>query len=106
MDSSKEQEEEAHAFLDRTTRPTRGKRMTKLLDEEIEEDELFWNQEALKDEENDVNYEEEQEVADEFDSDFDEDVRASLYFLNNFTFFSVMLNYAVHNPNFKLNNQK
>lgn len=40
-------------------------------------------------EENDVNYEEEQEVADEFDSDFDEDVRASLYFffLNNFTFF-------------------
>lgn len=46
-------------------------------------------------EENDVNYEEEQEVADEFDSDFDEDVRASLYFffLNNFTFFfSVMLN--------------
>lgn len=73
METSKEQEEEAHAFLDRTSRPTRGKRMNKLLDEEIEEDELFWNQEALKDEENDVNYEEEQEVADEFDSDFDED---------------------------------
>lgn len=47
--------------------------MTKLLDEEIEEDELFWNQEALKDEENDINYEAEPEVADEFDSDFDED---------------------------------
>ena len=25
-----------------------GYRMTKLLDEEIEEDELFWNQDALK----------------------------------------------------------
>ena len=49
METSKEQEEEAHAFLDRTSRPTRGKRMNKLLDEEIEEDELFWNQEALKD---------------------------------------------------------
>ena len=49
METSKEQDEEAHAFLDRTSRPTRGKRMNKLLDEEIEEDELFWNQEALKD---------------------------------------------------------
>ncbi|KAE8735708.1 SWR1 complex subunit 2 [Hibiscus syriacus] len=47
--------------------------MTKLLDNEVEEDELFWNQDAFKDEENDVNYEEEPEVADEFDSDFDED---------------------------------
>lgn len=47
--------------------------MTKLLDEEIEEDELFWNQDALKEEENDVNYEAEPEIADEFDSDFDED---------------------------------
>ncbi|KDP21804.1 hypothetical protein JCGZ_00591 [Jatropha curcas] len=47
--------------------------MNKLLDEEIEEDDLFWNQDALKEEENDVNYEEEAEVADEFDSDFDED---------------------------------
>lgn len=25
-----------------------GYRMTRLLDEEVEEDELFWNQEALK----------------------------------------------------------
>lgn len=38
-------------------------------------------------EENDVNYEEEQEVADEFDSDFDEDVSISwlsydLHFVN------------------------
>lgn len=52
METSTEQDqeqEEAHVFLDRTSRPTRGKRMTKLLDDEIEEDELFWNQEALKD---------------------------------------------------------
>lgn len=47
--------------------------MTKLLDDEVEEDEQFWNQEALKEEENDGSYEEEAEVADEFDSDFDED---------------------------------
>nr|XP_028961247.1 SWR1 complex subunit 2 isoform X2 [Malus domestica] len=60
-------------FLDRTSRATRGKRMTKLLDEEIEEDEMFWNQEALKEDEDDGNYEAEPEVADEFDSDFDED---------------------------------
>ncbi|KAF5735417.1 Sequence-specific DNA binding transcription factors DNA binding DNA binding isoform 1 [Tripterygium wilfordii] len=60
-------------FLDRGSRATRGKRMNKLLDEEIEQDEVFWNQEALKEEENDDNYEEEPEVADEFDSDFDED---------------------------------
>ncbi|KAK2658425.1 hypothetical protein Ddye_004958 [Dipteronia dyeriana] len=65
--------EDAHVFLDRVSRATRGKRMTKLLDEEIEEDELFWNQDALKEEEEDLNYEEEPEVADEFDSDFDED---------------------------------
>ncbi|KAJ4721464.1 SWR1 complex subunit 2 [Melia azedarach] len=65
--------DDAPVFLDRTSRATRGKRMTSLLDEEIEEDELFWNQDALKEEENDDNYEEETEVADEFDSDFDED---------------------------------
>ncbi|CAM8985164.1 hypothetical protein QQ045_006434 [Rhodiola kirilowii] len=70
MENSKEQEP---VFLDRSSRGTRGKRMTKLLDEEVEEDELFWNQEALKDEVHDDNYEEEAEVADEFDSDFDED---------------------------------
>ncbi|XVF23143.1 hypothetical protein REPUB_Repub13aG0012400 [Reevesia pubescens] len=60
-------------FLDRASRPTRGKRMTKLLDEENEDDELFWNQEAFKEDENDASYEEEAEVADVFDSDFDED---------------------------------
>ncbi|CAL2244124.1 unnamed protein product [Prunus armeniaca] len=60
-------------ILDRTSRATRGKRMNKLLDEEIEEDEMFWNQEALKEDEEDGNYEAEPEVADEFDSDFDED---------------------------------
>ncbi|KAJ0079262.1 hypothetical protein Patl1_24287 [Pistacia atlantica] len=36
------------AFLDRASRATRGKRMTKLHDDEIEEDELLWNQDALK----------------------------------------------------------
>ncbi|KAI4331832.1 hypothetical protein L6164_016787 [Bauhinia variegata] len=66
-------EEEAPVFLDRTSRATRGKRMTKLLDEELDEDELFWNQDALREEENDDNYEEEAEVADEFDSDFNDD---------------------------------
>ncbi|XP_022716377.1 SWR1 complex subunit 2 isoform X2 [Durio zibethinus] len=60
-------------FVDRASRSTRGRRMTKLLDEEVEEDESFWNQEAFKEEENDANYEEEPEVADVFDSDFDED---------------------------------
>lgn len=47
--------------------------MTKLLDEELEEDENFWNQEALKEEEGDTNYQEEGEAVDVFDSDFDED---------------------------------
>ncbi|KFK36548.1 hypothetical protein AALP_AA4G138100 [Arabis alpina] len=65
--------EETMVFLDRTTRATRGKRMTKLLDDEVEEDEQFWNQEALKEEEHDDNYEAEGEVADEFDSDFSDD---------------------------------
>ncbi|XP_065850084.1 SWR1 complex subunit 2 [Euphorbia lathyris] len=66
-------EEAPPVFLDRATRATRGKRMNKLLDEELEEDELFWNQDALKEEEEDNNYEEENEAADEFDSDFDDD---------------------------------
>ncbi|KAK4431165.1 SWR1 complex subunit [Sesamum alatum] len=72
MGTSKE-EAQQHVFLDRASRATRGKRMTKLLDEEIEEDEVFWNQDALKEDENDEEYEEEGEVADVFDSDFDED---------------------------------
>ncbi|CAA0814376.1 SWR1 complex subunit 2 [Striga hermonthica] len=71
MDTSKE-EAEQHTFLDRASRATRGKRLTKLVDEELEEDELFWNQDALKEEEHDAEYEEEGEVADVFDSDFDE----------------------------------
>lgn len=70
MESDKE---EQMVFLDRTTRATRGKRMTKLVDDEVEEDEQFWNQEALKEEEHDDNYEAEAEVADEFDSDFNDD---------------------------------
>ncbi|KAJ6819531.1 SWR1 complex subunit 2 isoform X3 [Iris pallida] len=65
--------DEKPLLLDRTSRSTRGKRMTKLIDEEVEEDEMFWNQDALKEEENDVNYEEEPEIADVFDSDFEED---------------------------------
>lgn len=70
METSKAEEP---VVLDRASRITRGKRMNKLLDEEVEQDDHFWNQDALKEEENDVNYEEEAEVADEFDSDFDED---------------------------------
>ncbi|KAL3520940.1 hypothetical protein ACH5RR_019089 [Cinchona calisaya] len=75
MDSTgkEEKEKETLVFLDRSSRATRGKRMIKLLDGEIEEDEVFWNQDALKEEEHDVEYEEEAEVADVFDSDFDED---------------------------------
>lgn len=65
--------DENAVFLDRTSRATRGKRMTKLLDEEIEDDELFWNQEALKEEEVDENYQEEGEIVDVFDSDFEDD---------------------------------
>ncbi|XP_020995124.1 SWR1 complex subunit 2 [Arachis duranensis] len=60
-------------LLDRASRATRGKRMTKLLDDEIQQDDLFWNQDALKDEEEDDNYVEEAEVADEFDSDFNDE---------------------------------
>ncbi|CAN4106913.1 unnamed protein product [Withania somnifera] len=92
MESNKE---ENLVSLDRSSRATRGKRMTKLLDDELEEDELFWNQDALKDvcsfhnmlihfsfcvcllqlqpAENDIEYEEEGEAVDVFDSDFDED---------------------------------
>lgn len=68
-----ESDKEDVVFLDRASRATRGKRMNKLVDEEIEEDDEFWNQDALKDEEDDTNYVEEKEVADVFDSDFDED---------------------------------
>lgn len=68
-----EKENERIAFLDRSSRATRGKRMTKLLDDELEDDEVFWNQDALKEEENDNEYEAEAEAADVFDSDFDED---------------------------------
>ncbi|CAN1767932.1 SWR1 complex subunit 2 [Linum perenne] len=72
MEASKEDDAPV-VFLDRTARATRGKRMTKLLDDEVEEDETFWNQDALKEDENDDNYQEEAEAPDEFDSDFDDD---------------------------------
>ncbi|KAE9601009.1 hypothetical protein Lal_00008093 [Lupinus albus] len=77
MESSTMKEEGSSStplvLLDRKSRSTRGKRLTKLLDDEAQEDDLFWNQDALKEDENDDNYEEEGEVADEFDSDFDQD---------------------------------
>ncbi|XP_071734695.1 SWR1 complex subunit 2 [Rutidosis leptorrhynchoides] len=72
MESDKDKDD-AVVFLDRASRATRGKRMTKLVDDEIEEDDEFWNQDALKEEEDDTNYVEEKEAADVFDSDFDED---------------------------------
>ncbi|KAI3809308.1 hypothetical protein L1987_25279 [Smallanthus sonchifolius] len=68
-----ESDKEDVVFLDRSSRATRGKRMTKLVDDEIEEDDEFWNQDALKEEEDDTNYVEEADVVDVFDSDFDED---------------------------------
>ncbi|OEL27870.1 SWR1 complex subunit 2 [Dichanthelium oligosanthes] len=66
-------DDEPPVLLDRASRATRGKRISKLLEDEIEQDEAFWNQDALKDEEDDDNYEEEQDAGDEFDSDFNED---------------------------------
>ncbi|XP_058731217.1 SWR1 complex subunit 2 [Vicia villosa] len=71
--TSGENEKAALLLLDRASRATRGKRLSKLLDDEVEQDELFWGQDALKDEEEDDNYQEEAEIADEFDSDFDQD---------------------------------
>ncbi|CAM6085282.1 unnamed protein product [Calypogeia fissa] len=59
--------------LDRGSRASRGKRMSKLLDEEAEADDEFWNQDAFKDAADDNEYAEEDEEADVFDSDFDED---------------------------------
>eukprot|EP00897_Mesotaenium_endlicherianum_P007878 jgi/Mesen1/7118/ME000369S06459 len=54
-------------------RSTRGQRMTKLVVEDQEADEEFWNQEALKEDEEDIEYVSEGDVEDEFDSDFGED---------------------------------
>ncbi|KAJ0013731.1 hypothetical protein Pint_21440 [Pistacia integerrima] len=92
MEETSNKEDAPVVFLDHTSRATRGKRMTKLLDDEIEEDGLLWNQDSLKSnkndiavnkrtayneygwsEENDDNYVEEAELADEFDCDFDQD---------------------------------
>ncbi|MCO5586750.1 hypothetical protein L7F22_040692 [Adiantum nelumboides] len=47
-------------------------RLTKLLDDEIEADEEFWGQDAFKEAAEDAEYEAEEDVVDEFDSDFDE----------------------------------
>ncbi|KAK2437798.1 hypothetical protein P8452_33640 [Trifolium repens] len=71
--NSGENEKAALLLLDRASRATRGKRLSKLLDDEVQQDELFWSQDALKEEDEDDNYQEEAEIADEFDSDFDQD---------------------------------
>ncbi|XP_040370831.1 uncharacterized protein LOC112190771 isoform X1 [Rosa chinensis] len=64
---------------------------TKFLDEEIEEDKMFWNQEALKEEEEDDNYEVELKVTDLFDNDFVKDVSSLLPRLKLFTLISSFL---------------
>nr|CAC20594.1 stress responsive gene 6 protein, Srg6 [Hordeum vulgare subsp. vulgare]CAC20595.1 stress responsive gene 6, Srg6 [Hordeum vulgare subsp. vulgare] len=71
-------EQEPPVLLERAARATRGKRITKLVEEEVENDEAFWGQDALKEDEEDDNYQEEQDAGDVFDSDFDEDVRSLL----------------------------
>ncbi|GFQ08054.1 swr1 complex subunit 2 [Phtheirospermum japonicum] len=64
MDTSKN-EAPQHAFLDRASRATRGKRLKKM--------NSFGIKMLFKEEENeDAEYEEEGEAADVFDSDFDE----------------------------------
>ncbi|KAL3685149.1 hypothetical protein R1sor_003171 [Riccia sorocarpa] len=60
-------------LLDRSARASRGKRLSRLLEEEAEADEEFWNQDAFQEEAEDNEYEAEPEEADVFDSDFDED---------------------------------
>jgi hypothetical protein len=80
--NSGENEKAALLLLDRASRATRGKRLSKLLDDEVQQDELFWSQDALKEEDEDDNYQEEAEIADEFDSDFDQDV-SLLFSLSN-----------------------
>eukprot|EP00252_Welwitschia_mirabilis_P006973 TRINITY_DN17945_c0_g2_i1.p1 TRINITY_DN17945_c0_g2~~TRINITY_DN17945_c0_g2_i1.p1 ORF type:complete len:491 (-),score=144.70 TRINITY_DN17945_c0_g2_i1:314-1786(-) len=60
-------------ILERSTRSTRGKRMSKIMGEELEHDEQFWGQDAFREEDNDDDYYEEGEAVDEFDSDFDDD---------------------------------
>eukprot|EP00002_Diphylleia_rotans_P027617 TRINITY_DN5548_c0_g2_i1.p1 TRINITY_DN5548_c0_g2~~TRINITY_DN5548_c0_g2_i1.p1 ORF type:complete len:305 (-),score=85.00 TRINITY_DN5548_c0_g2_i1:34-948(-) len=54
-------------------RTTRGKRMKRLMGEELEADEQFWNQEFFKEDEHDGEYEVESEEEDVVDSDFDQD---------------------------------
>ncbi|KAL5222237.1 hypothetical protein ABZP36_026950 [Zizania latifolia] len=73
VDLTADSGDEEPPVLDRAARATRGKRITKLLEDDVEQDEVFWNQDALKEEDDDDNYEEEQDAGDEFDSDFGED---------------------------------
>ena len=54
-------------------RSTRGRRMTRMLEDEDSADEEFWNQDAFKEEHEDSEYESEEEIADVFDKDFDEE---------------------------------
>ncbi|KAJ0078534.1 hypothetical protein Patl1_24300 [Pistacia atlantica] len=54
MEETSNKEDAPVVFLDHTSRATRGKRMTKLLDDEIEEDGLLWNQDSLKSNKKDI----------------------------------------------------
>lgn len=56
-------------------RSTRGKRIAKLIEEEDEDDQEFWNQEAWQEEAVDDDYKSETEEEDVFDSDFSEEVQ-------------------------------
>eukprot|EP00271_Cylindrocystis_brebissonii_P006277 TRINITY_DN18991_c0_g1_i1.p1 TRINITY_DN18991_c0_g1~~TRINITY_DN18991_c0_g1_i1.p1 ORF type:complete len:344 (-),score=99.27 TRINITY_DN18991_c0_g1_i1:771-1802(-) len=51
-------------------RSTRGQRVTHLVEDDLEADEEFWNQEAFQEAAEDNEYETEGDEADEFDSDF------------------------------------
>jgi len=55
---------------DLPSRSTRGKRMTNLIEEEIEADESFWGQEFFKEEEGDNQYVSEEDEEDVKDEDF------------------------------------
>ena len=53
-------------------RSTRGKRMTELVGEALDQDSLFYDHETWNEEESDDSFEEEEIQPDEFDSDFND----------------------------------
>ena len=55
---------------DLPSRSTRGKRMTELVGEEKEKDEVFWKQSMFQEAESDEEYQQESEKEDVFDNDF------------------------------------